>query len=317
MHTRWPLPLDQDLKTRPNPGLGTGGDGVGTWTFVQHAITVYLRRVYVTPGDFRRARVSGWVAGRIQTNPKREDRRNMHVVGGQSPTKRLVVVADNSLIVEAIAIGLRKSGAFKLLGHVNARTGSIQAIVEAGADVVLVDDMDGSEESVELVANIKAELDPVSVIVLSTSMDPDWLDAIFAAGAAGAISKATHPAALATLVRETVDGHVVHVYKSSAAARTARPPAMAGEQTPLTSRELEVLQLVASGATNGEIAQKLWVTEQTVKFHLSNVYRKLEVGNRTEASHYAHVNGLVRARNRLPRSDPEQHGGRGTRPGAR
>ena len=54
-----------------------------------------------------------------------------------------------------------------------------------------------------------------------------------------------------------------------------------------------MLQLVAAGSTNGEIAQKLWVTEQTVKFHLSNVYRKLEVGNRTEASHYAHVNGLI------------------------
>ncbi len=73
-------------------------------------------------------------------------------------------------------------------------------------------------------------------------------------------------------------------------------PWRCGEQTPLTSRELEVLQLVAGGATNGEIAQKLWVTEQTVKFHLSNVYRKLEVGNRTEASHYAHVKGLVRRR---------------------
>ena len=69
-----------------------------------------------------------------------------------------------------------------------------------------------------------------------------------------------------------------------------------GRADPLTSRELEVLQLVAGGATNGEIAQKLWVTEQTVKFHLSNVYRKLEVGNRTEASHYAHVNGLVSRR---------------------
>ena len=76
----------------------------------------------------------------------------MHVVGAQGPTKRLVVVADNSLIVEAIAIGLRKSGAFKLLGHVNARTGSIQTIVEAGPDVVLVDDLDGSDESVELVS---------------------------------------------------------------------------------------------------------------------------------------------------------------------
>ncbi len=76
---------------------------------------------------------------------------------------------------------------------------------------------------------------------------------------------------------------------------SSRPATVAAEQSPLTSRELEVLQLVAAGATNGEIAQKLWVTEQTVKFHLSNVYRKLEVGNRTEASHYAHVNGLLGA----------------------
>lgn len=219
----------------------------------------------------------------------------MHVVGAQGPTKRLVVVADNSLIVEAIAIGLRKSGAFKLVGHVNACQGPIQAIVEAEPDVVLVDDLDGSEESVGLVAKIKAQHERVAVIVLSTSMDPDWLDAIFAAGAAGAISKATHPAALATLVRETIDGHVLHVHKALGASRTARPAMVTGEQSPLTSRELEVLQLVAGGASNGEIAQKLWVTEQTVKFHLSNVYRKLEVGNRTEASHYAHVNGLLRA----------------------
>jgi len=217
----------------------------------------------------------------------------MHVVGAQSPTKRLVVVADNSLIVEAIAIGLRKSGAFKLLGHVDARTGSIQAIFEAAPDVVLVDDLDDSDESVEIVARIKAEQERVAVIVLSTSMNSDWLDAVFAAGAAGAISKATHPAVLATLVRETIDGHVLHVYKSLGATRAARTTAVAGEHGPLTSRELEVLQLVAGGATNGEIAQTLWVTEQTVKFHLSNVYRKLELGNRTEASHYAHVNGLV------------------------
>ena len=66
----------------------------------------------------------------------------------------------------------------------------------------------------------------------------------------------------------------------------------AAEESPLSPRELEVLQLVAAGATNGEIARKLWVTEQTVKFHLSNIYRKLDVANRTEASRYAHLNGL-------------------------
>lgn len=217
----------------------------------------------------------------------------MQVAGARRSMTRLVVVADNSLIVEAIAIGLRNSGEFKLLGHVNRRTGSVRTIVEAEPDVVLVDDMDGSNQAVELVEQIKTERSDAAVIVLTTSMDSEWLDAIFDAGAAGAISKATHPAALATLVRETIAGHVVHVHKSSGAARSARPAAVAAEQSPLTSRELEVLQLVAAGSTNGEIARKLWVTEQTVKFHLSNVYRKLDVGNRTEASHYAHVNGLI------------------------
>ncbi len=217
----------------------------------------------------------------------------MQAVGARSSMKRLVVVADNSLIVEAIAIGLRKSGEFKLLGHVNARTGSVQKVVEAEPDVVLVDDMDRSDQAIELVEQIKAERSDADVIVLTTSMDSEWLDAIFDAGAAGAISKATHPAALTTLLRETIEGHVVHVYKRSRSVGFARYAVLAGEQSSLTSRELEVLQLVAAGSTNGEIAQKLWVTEQTVKFHLSNVYRKLDVGNRTEASHYAHVNGLI------------------------
>lgn len=209
--------------------------------------------------------------------------------------KRLVVVADNSLIVEAIAIGLRKSGEFKLLGHVNGLTGSVRTIVDAAPDVVLVDDMDRSGSTVELVRQIKAEANRIAVIVLTMTMDAEWLDAIFDAGAAGAISKATHPAALATLVRETVNGHVVHVYKSAGASRNPGTSAITAEQSSLTGRELEVLRLVAGGSTNGEIARKLWVTEQTVKFHLSNVYRKLDVGNRTEASHYAHVNGLVAA----------------------
>jgi DNA-binding NarL/FixJ family response regulator len=61
----------------------------------------------------------------------------------------------------------------------------------------------------------------------------------------------------------------------------------------LTARELEILRHVAEGLSNGRIARELWVTEQTVKFHLSNVYRKLGLANRTEAAHYAHVQGLI------------------------
>lgn len=209
--------------------------------------------------------------------------------------QRLVVVADNSLIVEAIAIGIRRSGHFNFLGHVDARTASVRAILETSPDVVLVDDMDNSDEAVDLVKQIKSEDQHIAVIALTTVMGPQWLDAIFDAGASGAISKVTHPAALATLLGETINGHVVHVHKGAGSVREGEPHAVAAECRSLTTRELEVLQLVAGGSTNGEIARQLWVTEQTVKFHLSNVYRKLDVGNRTQASHYAHMNGLVSA----------------------
>jgi DNA-binding NarL/FixJ family response regulator len=70
-----------------------------------------------------------------------------------------------------------------------------------------------------------------------------------------------------------------------------------GEVTPLadllTRRELEILRHVTAGMSNGSIARELWVTEQTVKFHLSNIYRKLGVSNRTEASHRAHAQGFT------------------------
>jgi DNA-binding CsgD family transcriptional regulator len=61
----------------------------------------------------------------------------------------------------------------------------------------------------------------------------------------------------------------------------------------LTRRELEILRLVAEGHSNAQVARMLWVTEQTVKFHLSNIYRKLDVANRTEASRWAQRNGLL------------------------
>ena len=215
----------------------------------------------------------------------------------ESVVQRLVVIADNSLILEAIAIGLRASGEFKLVGHVDARGPSWRTIVEVEPDVVLIDDIDDIDDSqliLDLIRHVKTERPRIAVLVLTMPMDPDRLDAVFDAGASGAISKATHPLALATLVRETTNGHILHRHRNVGDLGAKATSTLASEDSSLTTRELEVLRLVAAGSTNSEIARHLWVTEQTVKFHLSNVFRKLKVGNRTEASHYAHVNGLLR-----------------------
>jgi len=207
--------------------------------------------------------------------------------------KRLVVVAEDSLIVEAIGIALRRSGEFDLLRHLDGRTASSELIVEGEPDLVLIDEMDQSDRVVELIRQTKAAREGIAVIVLTLSPESARLEELFDVGASAAVSKATNPAALATLIRETLDGRVLHVHKPAGSGPGSSGRSAAAEESVLSARELEVLRLVAAGSTNGEIARKLWVTEQTVKFHLSNIYRKLEVGNRTEASHYAHVNGLV------------------------
>lgn len=209
-----------------------------------------------------------------------------------SALRRLVIVADNSLIVEAIRIGFRASGEFKLVGYANGHTTTARTILGAHPDAILLDDMDQSHRSIELMRSVRNEDETVAVLMLSVQLGQDWLDEVFGAGATAVISKATQPAALATLVRETLNGHIVH--RPSQTTPTAeRTRAIDAQDLPLTRRELEILLLVASGSTNGAIAQRLWVTEQTVKFHLRNIYRKLNVANRTQASHFAHARALV------------------------
>lgn len=205
--------------------------------------------------------------------------------------KKLIVVADNSLIVEAIRSGLHESGVFDLLGYADAYNTTARLVVGAGADAVLMDESDQSERSITVIRDIREETEDVAIIVLAVQLGSEWLKRAFDAGATGAISKAVHPSALATLVREALSGHIVHPLSSVAGGKVEQePPA---ERCALTDRELQILQLVAAGATNGRIARQLWITQQTVKFHVSNIYRKLDVANRTEACHYAHVNGLV------------------------
>jgi DNA-binding NarL/FixJ family response regulator len=200
--------------------------------------------------------------------------------------KRLLIVADHTLVVHAVRLALRQTAGFQVAGFVDGRENIVGHLRSVRPDVVLVDDMQNPEHPLARLREI-AETAPASCAVLLTlRLEDAWLDEVFAAGATAVVSKAVHPVALGTLVREIVGGNVVH------RPRRARSIAGAGD-CPLTARELEILRLAAQGYTNSRIARQLWVTEQTVKFHLSNTYRKLGVANRTEASRYAHMHDLV------------------------
>jgi DNA-binding NarL/FixJ family response regulator len=158
--------------------------------------------------------------------------------------------------------------------------------------VIVVDDMQLPENAIARLREATEHAPDAKRLLLTMRMDEEWLAEAFEAGADGVLSKSVHPVSMGTLLREISQGHVVQRFRNTR-------PAVSQEDCPLTEREKEILTLAAEGYTNQRIARELWVTEQTVKFHLSNTYRKLGVANRTEATRYAYMHDLVMPRERL------------------
>jgi DNA-binding NarL/FixJ family response regulator len=123
-------------------------------------------------------------------------------------------------------------------------------------------------------------------IVLSRRTEQELIDAALHAGAVAYVIKTAGTDDLAAAVRQVFEHSV---YLGPQTVRPTRDTRAFGERHDLTARELEILQLLVDGHSNARLAQMLWVTEQTVKFHLSNIYRKLGVASRAEASRMAQL----------------------------
>jgi DNA-binding NarL/FixJ family response regulator len=199
--------------------------------------------------------------------------------------KSLVIVADGSIAAHSVRLALRQTSGFHVVGFVDGRKPAAGALLQARPDVVVVDDMPDPALAPARLREIRAALPDATALLLSRDMDDDRLEAAFEAGARAVICKSVHPVSLATLLREITDGNIAYRYEPRRRSEV--------HDCPLTERELEILRYVAQGHTNSRIARSLWVTEQTVKFHLSNIYRKLGVANRTEASRQAYLHRWV------------------------
>jgi DNA-binding NarL/FixJ family response regulator len=168
---------------------------------------------------------------------------------------------------------------------------ALSVIEERMPDLLLLE-LDLPEDGLDGIALIheaKERCRDLRVIVLSLYDNPHEVEAAFAAGAGAYVLKSVHPEDLETAVRQA--------FEPSIYLPGARPAARVGADGTklLTERELEIVRLVGEGHSNRELARLLWVTEQTVKFHLTNVYRKIGVSNRTEASRWAQAHGLLSA----------------------
>lgn len=202
---------------------------------------------------------------------------------------RALVIADSRFVAEIIQRSLRGDAGIELIGYVDGHRPCHDQIVAAEPDVVVLDELAERALVLARIQEARAAAPDAKVVLLTGRMDEGWLARTVEAGADAAVCKSLHPRGVAMLIRAISSEAVYHSFAQAPAPKNEPAPKDGG----LTRREREILQRVAEGASNGDIAARLCVTEQTVKFHLSNVYRKLGVANRTQASRYAHVHRLV------------------------
>ena len=201
---------------------------------------------------------------------------------------KVVVADDHRLILDGIKRALEEDGGFEIDGEANTGERVLPLVARTSPDLVVLDLRMPGMDGLMCLDQIRKRHPNVKVVVLSVSTDQKLIENVLKRGASAYIVKSVNPIDLPAALRQAVEGTVYNAIglPESNAAGIAKA---AG----LTERETVILSALARGLSNEQIAKELWVAEQTVKFHLTNVYRKLGVANRTEAARYAYQQGLV------------------------
>ena len=228
------------------------------------------------------------------------DRRNIGEV------TRILIVDDHALFRVGIANILGREPDFEIVGEADDSRSAIDRATETSPNVILMDLSLPQPGGIETTQRIKRELPSTSIIVLAVSEDEDSLFDAIKAGAAAFILKDVGPDDLVTIIRRVVSGEYLindKVFaKPSVASRVLkefRELAVYGQEAqpifaPLSPREVEILDNIAQGMTNKQVAYALSISEQTVKNHMSSILRKLSVNDRTQAVVYAMRQGWIR-----------------------
>ncbi len=201
---------------------------------------------------------------------------------------KVVIADDHKLILDGIKHALVEDGGFEVVGEATSGERVLPIVGQTLPDLVVLDLRMPGMDGLACLDQIKKRHPQMKVVILSVSTDERLIETILAHGASAYIVKSVNPVDLPAALRQAVEGTVF----SAIGLPDASPPG-AAKAAGLTDRELAILAALARGLSNGQIGKELWIAEQTVKFHLTNVYRKLGVANRTEAARFAYQQGLV------------------------
>jgi DNA-binding NarL/FixJ family response regulator len=200
---------------------------------------------------------------------------------------KVLIADDHRLMLHAIRLALAESPDIEIVGEADAGAKVLPLVGQTGPDIVLLDVRMPGMDGLTVLEKLRERYPKIRVAMLSAVDDPAVVKAALMRGASAFIVKHIDPRDLAAALRQAIEGAV---FQPLGLLDTGSG---SGNDFDLSKREVTILQALQSGSSNKQIAQELFLAEQTVKFHLTNIYRKLGVSSRTEAVRYAYEHGLV------------------------
>jgi DNA-binding NarL/FixJ family response regulator len=202
----------------------------------------------------------------------------------------VLIADDHPLIIAGIRRAIEHVEDMHVIGEAQSGAELAQLVERRRPDIVLMDLRMPGVKGTEMIELISTRWPDTKTIVLSACDDAPTIDAVLAAGASAYVLKTAASLDVTSIIRRAASGAEVP------APATATPARVAAQQPTgpsLTDRERDILARVATGMTTAAISRELWVSEHTIKFHLTNIYRKLGVPNRAGAVRYALEHRMV------------------------
>ncbi|MEJ9280349.1 response regulator transcription factor [Ureibacillus thermosphaericus] len=208
---------------------------------------------------------------------------------------RVLIADDHHVVRRGLLFFLKTQKDIEVVGEAKNGVEAVRLVEELNPDIVLMDLVMPEMDGIEATKQIKARWPEVQVIILTSFSDKDHVLPAIEAGAAGYQLKDIEPDDLVNSIRQVMHGEsIMHPVATTQLEESLREEEnLPHVKNPLTPREQDVLAELTKGKSNREIASSLFVTEKTVKTHISNIFAKLEVQDRTQAALYAVKHGLT------------------------
>jgi DNA-binding NarL/FixJ family response regulator len=208
---------------------------------------------------------------------------------------KIVIVDDHPVVREGIGAMLKREPDFKIVGEASNGQEAIEKARELSPDVMLMDLRMPEVDGVEAITRIKAEKPEIKFIILTTYSDDEYIFRGIAAGARAYLLKDAPRDELFKAIRAVSRGEslIQPVVASRLLDRLQELSKKSPSVDTLSEREVEVLNLMAKGVSNKDIADQLSITQSTVKTHITSIFQKLDVTTRTEAVTTALKRGII------------------------